>query len=638
MDYRIDIQALRGLAVLLVVIYHAGLTSFSGGYLGVDIFFVISGFLITSQIAKSMDDASFSFKAFYTRRAWRLLPAVYSVLFISIIATPFLLSNEELHDFTYQLIGTVTFSANIALWLQTGYFETAAELKPLLHMWSLSIEEQYYLILPLLLFLTTKKYWSGLAVILSIVSLLLMTVMSQSAPGAIFYLTPARVWELGIGSILALHLIKKPKSTPQYLGYIALVLILLLSIKPIENTQFTLINNLVVTIATALLISSRLTILNSNLASITLGKIGAISYSLYLVHWPIIAFLNSASIKVSGPNLGLRLLAILLSFILAITLYIFVEKKWRITTNNEFNKRPSVFYLYLIPLVLISMSLSIELYRNSVTSLPERTKNFGLHKSCKNEASLFSPLCKTSTSPSLFLWGDSYAMHLAPALQASKKANFQQAARSTCSPLLKSAHFDAKKHNILAGIDCLQFNESVFNYISKSNTIQTVVLASPWHYLLHNKPFLIKNNNDFELGYKKKNTITRELIDLVSTLKSQGKKVIVVTPPPSSGFNSRKCHERNTLKLLKIGGSSDCALRLNSVLSHQAKIHDLIEELHKNNISTYSFMNKLCTKDKCITILNGSILYNDGGHLSVRGSEAYGAKYHLYEELELLAN
>ena len=115
MGYRIDIQALRGLAVLLVVIYHAGLTSFSGGYLGVDIFFVISGFLITNQIAKSMDDASFSFKAFYTRRAWRLLPAVYSVVFISIIAAPFLLSNEELHDFTYQIIGTVTFSANIAL-------------------------------------------------------------------------------------------------------------------------------------------------------------------------------------------------------------------------------------------------------------------------------------------------------------------------------------------------------------------------------------------------------------------------------------------------------------------------------------------------------------------------------------------
>lgn len=638
MAYRIDIQALRGLAVLFVVIYHANLLNLPGGYLGVDMFFVISGFLITSQISIQLLNNTFSFKAFYLRRAWRLLPALYAVLITCSAAAQLLLSNAELTDFNKQLIGTVTFSANIILWLQTGYFETAAELKPLLHMWSLSIEEQYYLILPAVLFIVKSKRWTLTAIILTLSSLLLMMLMNNKAPGATFYLTPTRVWQLGIGSVLALYLHKSKSTSSDFYGYIALIVVLVLTVKPISSTQYTFTNNLFITTATALLIAYRSSLLNSNFAEKIIAPIGTISYSLYLVHWPVIAFLNSASIKVSGPSIWMRVIAVLLSFILAIALYFLVEKKWRISNHTQEERSRPTLILLIIPIVLVSFTYLSETYRESLDAFPKRSKNVGLNYNCNDKSSLLTSLCKTSNTPEIIVWGDSYAMHLIPAMLTSEQPEFQQATRSTCSPFLKTAHFDSKKYNINAGSDCLKFNNAVFNYIIQNDSIKTVVLASSWHYLLHDKVFLTKVDNRYELQHKEKNTITEELINLVSTLKSIGKKVVIIAPPPASGFNSRKCHERDALGLLKLGGQPDCTLVFDNVMTHQAKVIRLVDKLKQQDIAVYEFINKLCQQGSCRTTLDDAILYNDGGHLSVDGSATYGQKFNLYQEILSLSN
>ena len=155
---RRDIQFLRGIAVLVVVIYHSRLGLLSQGYLGVDVFFVLSGFLITSLILKELENNTFSFSQFYLRRAKRLLPALYSTLLFTTLFSLIILTNKQWLNYLDQLIGALTFSANMVLPAQSGYFESASEGKPLLHIWSLSLEEQYYFFLPITLYLLPKKY------------------------------------------------------------------------------------------------------------------------------------------------------------------------------------------------------------------------------------------------------------------------------------------------------------------------------------------------------------------------------------------------------------------------------------------------------------------------------------------------
>jgi len=205
-EYRRDLQALRGVAIALVLLYHLGLPGLQAGYLGVDIFFTISGFLITRIIIRSLDAGDFSFAAFYFRRAKRLLPAAYLAFAATIAAAPFFLSGQELHALVAQVAGSVSFTGNIALWLQSGYFDGRADVKPLLHVWSLSLEEQYYMLLPAALFCLPRRFATPAITVGTLASLLLCLYFAPLKPGASFYLLPTRAWELGVGSIGVLAL------------------------------------------------------------------------------------------------------------------------------------------------------------------------------------------------------------------------------------------------------------------------------------------------------------------------------------------------------------------------------------------------------------------------------------------------
>jgi len=650
LSFRNDIQALRGLAVLLVVFYHAALLPVPAGYLGVDIFFVISGFLITTQISQQLQTQSFSFKEFYLRRAWRLLPAAYTVFAVCIALSPWLLTQIELVDFQEQLFGAISFTANIVLWTQTGYFEQAAELKPLLHTWSLSIEEQYYLIMPALLAILVHYKISRLWFVsaLTVLSCLLFYVSYSDMPGASFYLTPTRVWELGIGSVLALFLQQKNKSANTHLaskhGYFALLLIIVFCfhllpenlIKAIELQQ---LHVLVVTLATAVLISTRLYFLNQGPIANCLSAIGSISYSLYLVHWPILAFLNSAN--VSGEELWwvYKLGAVVLSIILSAILYLFIEKRFRITLRTH-NRR-------FLPLMVLSLLLIVAAF--SLNLMPKEKRDYqhelrvsvGLSLGCNDKTFSAKSECRTNETPELLLWGDSYAMHIAPALENNPNG-LMQAAKLTCGPTNNLSLYAPPKHNRDDAQKCIEFNQAVKKYaLNQSNSIELVVLAMQWDYLLDSDTLLKRSINDnsqnsFSIVETERSAITESLTQLIIELQDANKKIVIVEAPPSAGFNIGRCIERDEQKKW-LHSQKNCKVPLNKYKRLKTTSLILYATLKRLNVPIYSFVDKLCNETECDTTLNGSILYRDYGHLSYSGARQYQSQFKMLEEIYQLA-
>jgi peptidoglycan/LPS O-acetylase OafA/YrhL len=281
---RTDIQALRGIAVMLVVLYHAGFGIVQAGYLGVDIFFVISGYLITDLICRRIDDQRFSFGAFYWQRAKRLLPAAYVTFMVTTVLSCLLLTRLELQFYLQQLIGAATFTANFVLAQRDSYFDSAATLKPLLHAWSLSVEEQYYLLAPALLWLVPKRGRRPMVLGFLIASLVLCFLLTRSKPSFAFYLLPARAWELSIGSLIAIWPVLHRRSRVRTIGgTVAALVLVLISLLPLDSVH-PRTDALLVCLATAIVIISRPTVLNSGLLASGLARVGDISYSLYLAH------------------------------------------------------------------------------------------------------------------------------------------------------------------------------------------------------------------------------------------------------------------------------------------------------------------------------------------------------------------
>jgi peptidoglycan/LPS O-acetylase OafA/YrhL len=341
MQYRKEIDGLRAIAVLPVMFFHAGFSFFSGGYIGVDVFFVISGYLITSIILGEKEYGNFSISNFYERRARRILPALFLVTLVTIPFAWNLLPPDELKDY-YQSVAAVSlFSSNILFWLESGYFDTLAELKPLLHTWSLAVEEQYYLVFPLLVLLIWrlgKRYILPMLGLIALLSLLLAQWGSENSPSAAFYLLPTRFWELMIGSITAFIMFYPQKfeiilnvslTAKQILSAVGLSLIFYAAIFFNSRTPFPGVFALIPTTGTALIILYGLngTLTNRLLCNSGLVLIGLISYSAYLWHQPVLAFARWYQLDKLSPLLLAALL--LISLVMAYFSWKYVEKPFR---------------------------------------------------------------------------------------------------------------------------------------------------------------------------------------------------------------------------------------------------------------------------------------------------------------------
>lgn len=337
MKYRGEIDGLRALAVLPVILFHAGFETFKGGFVGVDVFFVISGYLITSIILGEMERGSFKLIHFYERRVRRILPPLFLIMSISLVFAWLWIMPRDLQDFGQSLVASTLFSSNILFWLESGYFDTSAELKPLLHTWSLAVEEQYYIIFPVFI-MAVWRY--GQKAIVSILLLVFVASLGLAHWGAYidhsatFYLLPTRMWELAIGALVAFYLAHKPQQfspllSVQMASILGLALIVFAIFAYDEHTPYPSLYALAPTLGTALIIlfsvkgSATHFLLNQKM----IVGMGLLSYSAYLWHQPIFALARYKSATELSDGFILLLCAIVLP--LSYLSWRFVENPFR---------------------------------------------------------------------------------------------------------------------------------------------------------------------------------------------------------------------------------------------------------------------------------------------------------------------
>jgi peptidoglycan/LPS O-acetylase OafA/YrhL len=333
MRYRAEIDGLRSVAVLPVILFHAGFDQFSGGFIGVDVFFVVSGFLITSILIEDLEQGRFSLLTFYERRARRILPALFFVMACCLpFAWVYMLPNQ-LHEFFKSVVATSLFSSNVLFWLETGYFSAAAEEKPLLHTWSLAVEEQYYIFFPILLAILWRwglraTVWT--VALLTLASLAAAELMTGRSPAAGFFLIPTRAWELFAGSLAAFLVHRKGVMGNQVLSLSGLVAIAASVVLYDKTTPFPSIYAIlpVAGTVTVLICADGSTWAGRALSQRPMVALGLISYSAYLWHQPLFAF---ARLRVPGhPDLWTMMALAVLSLVLAAATWRLVEQPFRV--------------------------------------------------------------------------------------------------------------------------------------------------------------------------------------------------------------------------------------------------------------------------------------------------------------------
>ena len=340
LKYRAEIDGLRALAVIPVILFHAGFELFSGGFVGVDVFFVISGYLITTIIIDDIEKEKFSLLQFYERRIRRILPALTIVTLTSIILGWIFLNDAALNKFGGSIIGVSLFISNIVFWKQQGYFDESSELNPLLHTWSLAIEEQYYLFFPIFLIFAwrygkSKVFW--MIFLLAVISLLLSEWGWRNKERANFYLAPTRAWEIFAGSIAAFIVHKRGVQKNNILAIFGLAAIIFAIFVYTESTPFPSIYTLLPVLGVVLLIlyADKETLVAKLLSIKLMVGVGLISYSSYLWHQPIFAYSRIYTRDISIP-IEISFILIFITIIIAFISWKYIEKPFR--TKSNFNK------------------------------------------------------------------------------------------------------------------------------------------------------------------------------------------------------------------------------------------------------------------------------------------------------------
>jgi peptidoglycan/LPS O-acetylase OafA/YrhL len=624
--YRAEIDGLRAIAVLSVMVYHADAAWLPGGFLGVDVFFVISGYLITSLILNDLRQGRFSFANFYERRARRILPALFLVVIACIPIAVLTMRPSQLEAFAQSVLATTLFSSNFLFWLEAGYFMAEAELKPLLHTWSLAVEEQYYLLFPLVMFILPWRSLKMTALCLGLVcvaSFATAVYLADAAPAANFYLLPSRAWELMAGALCAVVGLRQNRLAP-LLSALGLALIIgsFIQVSAAMSTPSWPTLPLVLgTVLVILFASPKGGPAEWLLTTRPMVQVGLISYSAYLWHFPLLAFarLSSPSPLTDFQALGLLFVALILAYLS----YRLVEQPFRKRGSAAVVSRRALvggFGTTAALLLAFAGSFQFGAFDRPPGAIDIDAKlatNFGLHQDCEGSFTL-SENCRTSEFPQTLLWGDSFAMHLAPALEKGTAwGGLVQHTKSVCAPVPGLAVVTPEYPESWAR-GCLEFNEQVLAWLEQQPSIKYVVVSSPFglihHHLLQpdgrlaieGQPELVRNN----------------IIGLYERIKDMGKSFVVVSPPPVTGENLGHC----LATVLKADGDrTRCDFA-------RADAHPASHFMY-NYLATWTqdvpvlFLDKfICPDGLCDTMVGDIFLFRDEGHLSIEGARFIGAE------------
>lgn len=496
MKYRADIDGLRALAVLPVLFYHAGVPGFAGGFVGVDVFFVISGYLICGMIDADITNGSFSLARFYKRRILRILPALFVMFLVTSVLSGTYLLPVELEDYSKSLASAVLSGSNLYFAATAGYFDGPAETKPLLHTWSLGVEEQFYLVVPLLMLLAyrfVRKRGKLLFALAAVASFAAAFVVSYRNETFVFYLTPFRAWELALGGLLSIGFFPAPRGEPakNFCGIVGLVLLLGVIFVGSPSAPLLLMTSLA-TLGAALVIASSeggTSIVGRLLSLRPLLFVGLISYSLYLWHWPLIVFERTDGVFSLGTAGSTKLALIAASFGIAYLSWQYIETPFRIMART---RSRTVVYGTASTAMASALALCglVLLVKGAPFRFPERVVSIASYLAydpsgqfrtgrCflatnRQQLDLETCLKLDATRPNYLLVGDSHAAHLWAGLAAAMpQVNVMQATASMCRPVLPAvSSFDTRA--------CPKLMRFVFDDFVADNRIDRVMLAASW--------------------------------------------------------------------------------------------------------------------------------------------------------------
>lgn len=631
-SFRTDIQALRGVAVLLVVIYHSGLGIFQAGFLGVDMFFVISGFLITGIITRGIVADRFSFAGFYTRRARRLLPAAYSMLAATSVAAYFLLTSTQYEAFFTNLAGSLLFSANFTLWQQTGYFAPDSAFQPLLHMWSLAIEEQYYLIVPMILVNMPRRAWLPALAAATLLSLAACLYLAAIKPSIAFFWLPPRAWELGLGSLVALTWEREAvRRIARWLLWPAVVGLAITPIWPLPGAAPGL-GSILICLSAAIIIIARDERAHASAILRGLAFVGDFSYSLYLVHWPLFALVRATRLSTElDPLFSVGLIAG--SLVLAIILYRFVEEPLR---RSSLGGRKLVLVSLAVSIAVLALGGALAaskpyLLRKSGQEQPVA----GLAGCFSEDERLYKGTCTQSATPEVLLWGDSYSAHLVPGLVATSRHLFAQASKGRCSPLLDYAQIaDPNEYEFAKG--CILYGHSVIDYIRRTPSLKVVILSGQYFRTLEGGAARgLRGLDDGSFGPAPLgiNPTVAAQRATVATLRKLGLRVVIVFMPPSSNLNLGNCWERMTEGLPIFGPHRGCRLATNDPARAEQAFDALLAGFSDGGtVPVIRPDRALCNARECQIAEGDRPIFRDTGHFTTHGSLIVGRRLDLGEQ------